>query len=223
MDIDLRTFDMNQLEVFFQILVKQLLEGTTVEGVTYRGTYYQADGDRGHEVQDQEFEEIDPAIRYQLARTRYGAWEVTPPINAVAPATVNYRFIIELPQGMDPIHYTEEYPPDYVPLAEAALAFMDRIRDVDDTRIILNKPLLVHNNSRKLYNGDPRAADLLPFRLPQEQDIMLPAVFTLRQLVDALIRIKSHHFEWWYEQFGECHLTETLTSYILTAAFHFGS
>lgn len=229
MDIDLRTFDRERLEVFFQVLIDALCRSTPVTGVTYRGTFYPAQTDLAGEIYYGRAPQ-PPELGYQVEELvipegRFGGHNLrmhrvrTPePDETVNPGAIQYQFTpgLELneldPDGIDPRK---------VPAMEATLAFLRSVTDIATTRILLARPLLLHRASG--YNHDLRGADLLPFRLPQEQDILLPASFSLTELAEAIIRVKSHHFDWWYELFNEIKLVEGRNNYVLNIDFDFGS
>lgn len=234
MDIDLRTFDPQRLELFFKVLVKALVTSPNVEGVTYRGHVYEHDRDLGGEIYQDGIQEAPQDVRYQVRQYRdriYGLnmIEVPAPINAVNHTELRYNFTVnlELDEPAEDLAYNlapnHDVAPQYTPIVESIINFIEAIPDPDNARLLLDRPLRLYNASNPIYNEDIRGADLLPIRLPQERDLSLGTVVSLHNLMDAIIRVKSHHFDWWYELYDKVKLSVTPQVYYLEIDFGFGS
>lgn len=227
MDIDLRTFDRERLDVFFRLLVEGLIRGSSVAGVAYEGIFYPEQRDLAQEINRTGLAGIPPELHYQLEEVRGNNphWVVRPLVNPVDPEAIQYR--IEPGLYTDPDLLTEETDPDVtgmnyaqrLPLMQATVRFLNTLTDLAHTRILLSRPLFLHCTSG--YSTDARGTDLLPFRLPQEEDLLLPETFTIPEFIDALIRLKSQHFEWWYEGVDATTLLEYRTHYVLNIEFTF--
>lgn len=155
--------------------------------------------------------------------------DVPPPTNAVDPTELRYNFTVNLELEdsaedlADDMAPNDEMIPRYIPIIESIIDFIEGIPDPDRARLLLDRPLRLYNVSKPIYNDDVRGADLLPIRLPQEQDLDLGSVVSLHDLLDAIIRVKSHHFGWWYELYGKVKLSVTPQAYYLEIDFGFGS
>lgn len=72
------------------------------------------------------------------------------------------------------------------------------IENDDDDVIIKFKKSIILKNKRGI-NKDHRGSDHVPIKLPFYSKIELGKTVTLKNLIDACYKIKSHKFDYWYE------------------------
>lgn len=203
MDLDLRALDSARLKVFLDTLTSILLAESELRGVTYRRRYYPWDRTLGYQAARDGIAAIPSELRYQLAtralpETGHEITVVTDPIETVAPEELRYELTVHTLGAWWSPEDSRLFEPRCAPSYTAAAKLIRHLEDPEHTRVFLTRPLRVCNLLGE-YNNDPRGADMLPIRLPFENNIVLRPGFSLRELLDAVVRVKSHHFDKWNE------------------------
>lgn len=94
-----------------------------------------------------------------------------------------------------------------------------------ETKLKSLKRIILHNTNREPYDEDHRGTDHIKVKMDWNRDWMVSSKskFTVRDLVEAIYRIKSRKWDTWSELFTDVKIKKSKNILFLNITFDYGS